>query len=171
MSVPLHKNVCEEHVYAKLYELHAKNLHDFIYYKYGGNFNPEDKVHEAFIKLWENCKNVPPEKAKNYLFTIANNLSLNQAKHNKVVLKYKKGPVKPHTQINPHHILEEKEYRQKFERALANLTDSQRAAFMMSRAEGKRYKEIAEMLQVSVKAVEKRIRTALQKLRKEIDGI
>ena len=64
--------------------------------------------------------------------------------------------------------MQEKEYHIKFQKALSNLTEAQREAFLMNRIEGKRFKEIAEILDISTKAVEKRIYGALEKLRKEI---
>ena len=57
---------------------------------------------------------------------------------------------------------------QRFERALNNLPEGQRIAFMMNRVEGKKHQEIADILGISRKAVEKRIYTALDKLRQEI---
>jgi len=171
MEHPLFKDVCEEHVYASLYERHAKDLHDFIYYKYGAHCNPEDKVQEAFIKLWEKCGEIPPEKAKSFLFTVANNTTLNELKHKKVVLKHRETKGSSHTHITPEFLMEENEYLKKFEKALSKLSEGQRVAFMMNRAEGKRHKEIAELLNISRKAVEKRIYTALDKLRKELGDI
>ena len=88
MSKPLFKNVCNDQVFAQLYKKWSKDLYNFIYYRYGEKVAPEDKVQEAFVKLWKNCKETTPEKAKSFLFTIANNLSLNELKHQKVVLKY-----------------------------------------------------------------------------------
>ncbi len=171
MSEPLFKNVCDEQVFSKLYEKLSRDLHDFIYYKYGEQFSPEDKVQEAFIKLWANCKNVTPEKAKSFLFTIINNTTLNDIKHQKVVLKFQQKKPKEYTNETPEFILEEQEYLQKYERALAKLPEGQRVAFLLNRVEGKRHKEIAEMLQLSRKAVEKRIYKALITLRKDLDGI
>ena len=53
---PLFDNVCEEHVFSKIYEANAQDLHDFIYYKYGERFDPKDKTQEAFLTLWKKCK-------------------------------------------------------------------------------------------------------------------
>ena len=50
-----------------------------------------------------------------------------------------------------------------YKKHLANLTEAQRVAFMMNSVEGKRFKEIAELLEISTKAVEKRIYGALRK--------
>ena len=144
MSEDLHKNICNQNLFKVFFKKHSKNLHDFLYYKFGERLNPQDKVQDAFIKLWENCKKVPPNKAKSYVYTIANNLMLNEVAHQKVVLKHQKN---------------------------ANLTEAERVAFLMNRTEGKRFKEIAEILDISTKAVEKRIYGALKKLRKEIEGL
>jgi RNA polymerase sigma-70 factor (ECF subfamily) len=171
MSQPLHKNICQDQLFELFYKKHSKNLHDFLYYKFGEHLNPQDKVQEAFIKLWQNCSKVSPEKAKSFLFTTANNLMLNAVAHQKVVLKHQKIPQKHSTNETPEFVMQEKEYNQKLQNALANLTEAQRVAFLMNRVEGKRFKEIAVLLNISTKAVEKRIYGALKKLRQEIDGL
>lgn len=171
MSQPLHDNICDESLFERFYKKHSKNLHDFLYYKFGDHLNPQDKVQEAFVKLWQNCGKVAPAKAKSYLFTTANNLMLNAVSHQKVVLKYNSKPHKSSTNESPEFVLQEKEYHEKIQKALANLTEAQRTAFLLNRIEGKRFKEIAEILNISTKAVEKRIYGALKKLREDIDGI
>ncbi|MDQ7916034.1 sigma-70 family RNA polymerase sigma factor [Mesonia sp. MT50] len=171
MAKDLHEHVCQESVFASLYQKHAKNIHDFLYYKFGEVLQPEDKMQEAFVKLWQNCKKVPPSKAKSFLFTVANNLMLNEVKHQKVVLKYEKKKTKHQDHQDPQYLLEEKEYLEKYQKALATLTEAQRVAFLLNRTEGKKHREIAEILDISQKAVEKRIYGALKKIRKEIKGI
>ena len=170
----LFSHVCNEDVFCKIHEEHSKNLYNFIYYKYGNTVDAGDKVQEAFIKLWELCKDVSPEKAKSFLFTIARNLSLNEIKHINIKLKYQKnaaGFKNNADKNNPEFILEEKQFLEKYQKALAGLTEAQRVAFLMNRAEGKKHKEIAEILGISKKAVEKRIYGALEKLRKDIKEI
>ncbi len=169
MSKQLHDNICAEHIFSSIFKKHSKDLHNFLYYKFGDLLNPKDKTQEAFIKLWENCSKITPEKAKSFLFTTANNLMLNEAAHQKVVLKHQQiAKPKMSTNESPEFLLQEQEYNDKLQKALANLTEPQRVAFLMNRVEGKRFKEIAEILDISTKAVEKRIYGALTKLRKEI---
>ncbi len=171
MSKELYDNICEEQLFSSIFNKYSKSLHDFLYYRYGDLLNPKDKVQEAFIKLWQNCAKVTPDKAKSFVFTTANNLMLNEVAHQKVVLKYTQTKPKHYTNENPEFLMQEKEYHKKLQTALSNLTEAQRTAFMMNRVEGKRFKEIATLLDISTKAVEKRIYGALDKLRKEIDGI
>ncbi len=171
MNKNVQENICEEKLFSSIFMKYSKSLHDFLYYKYGNHLNPEDKVQEAFIKLWDNCKDVSIDKAKSFLFTVANNSILNDIKHKKVVLKYQKISPKNYTNESPEFLMEESEYMQKYQKALSNLTEGQREVFLMNRVEGKKHKEIASLLDISVKAVEKRLYGGLKELRKDIEGI
>ncbi len=163
------KSVCEEKNYEILYDMHGKDLYSFIYYKCGNPDQAADLVQEAFIKLWKNCEKVIFEKSKSYLFTIINNGFLKQVAHNKVKLNYTiRGNYDKEENENPEFLLEEKEYMDTLENAISNLTIGQREVFLLNRIEKKKYKEIAEMLSISVKAVEKRMHLALVKLREDL---
>ena len=165
------ENVCDELLFAQLFRTHAKDLHDFLYYKFGTENLPQDLVQEAFVKLWNNCKKVPAGKARSFLFTVANNQMLNELSKKKTALKYAQQPRKLTTEESPEYVMQEKQFEQQLKTALEGLSEAQRVAFMMNRVEGKKHKEIAEMLGISTKAVEKRIYTALAKLRETIEGI
>lgn len=171
MEKELIENVCEEQIYKRIYDTHSEVINNYFYYKFGDREMAEESVQEAFIKLWENCKKVPFAKAKSFLYTVANNLSLNRYKHKKVVLKYA-NTVPQQTQDNqsPDYKMEEQEFKHKLEKAIQNLSEKQRVAFLLHRIDEKSYKEIAEILNISVKAVEKRMQKALESLREEIDA-
>lgn len=164
-------NVCDDQVYSQLFHAHSKTVFNYIYYKFGNEEKAHDAVQEAFIKLWENCARVAPEKAKAFVYTVANNLYLNMIKAEKVRLKYQDKPQANITTQTPQYLLEEQEFKDKLEAALAALPENQRTTFLLNRIDGKKYAEIAEMEGVSVKAIEKRMHLALQALREQIDGI
>ena len=166
----MNDNVCEEEVYTSLFMANSKTVFNYIYYKFGNEEKAYDAVQEAFIKLWENCAKVSPDKAKSYVYTVANNLYLNVIKAEKVRLKYADKTLKT-TNESPEFILEENEFKEKLDGALDRLPDNQRTTFLLNRIDGKKYAEIAEMQGVSVKAIEKRMHLALKALRKQIDGI
>lgn len=162
--------ICKENVFSGFFKSHAKALRNYLYYKFGNEDQAEDVTQEAFIKLWQNCADVPIEKAKSYIYTIANNASLNVIAHQKVVLNYaKSSPNKDTTNESPEFILEEDEFKSKLLKAIGKLNETQRVAFLMHRIDGKKYAEIASELDISIKAVEKRIHLALVELRKEFD--
>ncbi|WP_374958286.1 RNA polymerase sigma factor [Gilvibacter sp.] len=170
MEKNLHKDVCQPSVYEKLYRSLSKDVHNFLYYKFGADAEPADKTQEAFIKLWENCKKVSPEKAKAFLFTTASNLMLNNLKHKKVVLKHQQQNPISHTGEDPEFIMRTKEYYQQYQEALASLTEEQRVAFTLSKIEGKKQAEIAEMLGVTKKVVEYRIYSAFAVLKERLEN-
>lgn len=170
MQKDLKENICEEKVFEHIYNTYAKDLRDFLYYKYGEQFNPNDKAQDAFIKLWDNCKKVPLSKAKSYLFTVANNLVLNDIKHQKVVLKHQKEIHKHYTNETPEFILEKEQFLQRYQKILENLNEEQRVAFLLNKVEGKKHSEIAELLGVTQKVVEYRIYAAFKILKKELEG-
>ncbi len=165
------ENVCREETFNELFRVHAKDLYNFLYYKYGPDNNPQDMVQEAFIKLWDNCHKITVAKARAFLFTVANNQTLSNLAKKKTALKYAEEPHKDFTAETPAYVLEEKEYKMRLEEAINELTPEQRTAFLLNRIEGKKHQEIAEMLGISRKAVEKRIYTALAKLRQKIETI
>ena len=164
-------NVCEEHIFSSIFKTNSKTVFNYIYYKFGNEEKANDAVQEAFVKLWENCAKVPSEKAKSYLYTVANNLYLNVLKAEKVRLKYADQHSKSIDKESPEYILEEKQFQKKLETALNALPENQRTTFLLNRIDGKKYSEIAEMEEVSVKAIEKRMHLALKSLREKIDGI
>jgi len=171
MGNPVDTGLCKEKVFSDFFKNHAKSLRNYLLYKFGNEAHAEDITQEAFIKLWQNCVDVPIEKAKSYIYTIANNANLNVIAHQKVKLNYQKS--NSHSDVmheTPEFQLEEKQFKDKLLLAIDNLNETQRVAFLMHRIDGKKYSEIAEALNISVKAVEKRIHLALLELRKEFEN-
>lgn len=164
-------NVCSESVFNRLYEKWGKPIYHFIFFKCGDEAQSNDLVQEAFIKLWQNCEKVTEGKAKSFLYTVANNMFLNEVAHQKVVLKHAQRQPQKINEQDPEYLMQEEQFHQKLKEAIASLTEAQRTAFLMNRIEGKKYSEIAELLDISVKAVEKRMSQALATLREKIEGI
>ena len=170
MKAKNNNNICDEQIFSEIFKANSKTVFNYIYYKFGNEEKSYDVVQEAFVKLWENCAKVMPEKAKSFVYTVANNLYLNVIKAEKVRLKYADKSLKT-TNETPEFILEEREFKLKLDNALNSLPDNQRTNFLLNRIDGKKYKEIAAMEGVSVKAIEKRMHLALKALREKIDGI
>ncbi|OYU83382.1 MAG: RNA polymerase subunit sigma-70 [Flavobacterium sp. BFFFF2] len=164
--------ICEELTFNAFFKAHIKTLRNYLFFKFGNQDKAEDMAQEAFIALWNNCHKVSPEKAKSFLYTVANNTALNDVTHQKVVLKFAQNHAQATETIqSPEYLMEEEQFKQKLERAIQQLTEAQRTAFLLHRIEGKKYYEIAEILGISAKAVEKRIHGALLSLRSNIEGI
>lgn len=167
-----HSKLCDEDHYNTFYLEHIQHASNFAYYKCGDKTAALDYAQEAFLKIWENCDRINFDKAKTYLFTTINNLFLNVVKHKKVVLNYaRETPYLDRENTTPEYILEQEQFKEKLQRSIAALSEAQREVFLMNRIEGKKYREIAEILNISQKAVEKRMSGALMKLRKQIENI
>ena len=160
------RSICEEETFNRVFSNYAESLINFIYYKSGNYSGAEDIMQEAYVKLWKECAKVPVDKAKSFLYTVAKNTFLNQVKHQSIVLKFEKQGHSQITQESPQYLLEEAEFKEKLERAIAALPEDQRVVFLMNRIDKMKYREIAEHLNLSVKAIEKRMSKALVELRK-----
>jgi len=154
----------EQH-FKDLYELHVNELYRFVLYKVKNNHLAEEIVQDAFIKFWTKIEDVKKGNERAYLYTTCKNIILNKKAHQKVVDKHRL-QIRISSIPSPLFELEKSEFKQKLEDTIANLPDGQREVFLMNRIEGFKYKEIAEKLGISQKAVEKRMSQALIVLRK-----
>lgn len=164
--------LCSEPIFKSVFEHNFKLLRNFLIYKFKDVERAEDVAQNAFVKLWENCEILKPEQAKSFLYTTAIRLSLNQIKHDKVVQNFEIvcKPKAMH-QESPEFLLEENELKNSLERAINELPEKQRTVFLMNRFDNQSYTEIAANLDLSVKAVEKRMHQALLSLRKVVKNV
>lgn len=158
-------NLSDHAHFKAVFDEYYESVRKFIYYKSGKIDLAEDLAQEAFFILWKKRDKIDPTKVKAYLFTIANNLFLNEVKHEKVVLRFQQRPINGTSVETPQYLMEEEEFKQKLEKAISELPEKNRLVFLMNRIEKLTYREIAERLDITVKAVEKRMHKALIELR------
>jgi len=164
--------LCKELHFNSFYLEHIQAVNNFAFYKCGEKAMSLDLVQDAFAKIWENCSKIDFLKAKTYLFTTVNNLFLNTVRHQKVVFSYAKAaPYMDTTNLSPEYLLEEEEFKQKLEAVISSLSEEQREVFLLNRIEDKKYREIAELLGISQKTVEKRMSAALKSLRTQMGDV
>lgn len=165
------KSVCEEKLFEDLYRKHMTGIRNFIYYKCGDLVRAEDIAQESFIKLWTNCAEVIFDKAKSFLFTVSQRLMIDLHRKDNVNLNFERQLVAPIDHADPLFKLRTEEFRVSIEKAISRLPDGQREAFLLNRIDKYTYKEIAELLNISQTAVEKRIGKALVKLKTQIEEL
>lgn len=154
----------------EIYEEYFESLRGFLYYKTGDIDLAEDLVQEVFIKVWEKRDDIKKETLKSLLYTIANNLMINHFNHQKVVAKHQGEASREMKmeQVSPHFSLEEKEFEKKLNNSIKALPDGCREVFLMNRIDKLKYGEIAERLELSVKAIEKRMSKAISILKDQL---
>lgn len=162
-------NVCKSHVFNQLYNKLSNQLYRYLVFKFGDEQTAEDVVQEAFVKLWQNCDKVTIGNAKAFLYTVARNRNLDILKTSKPVYSIETETHDPTDNQSADDDLIMKEYEQKLNQVFANMPEKLRVPFMLNRLENKTYNEIAEILNLSVKAIEKRMQKALVYLKENID--
>jgi len=120
------------------------------------------------MRVWEKRDSFKDPPVKALLYKIANDLFISKYRKDLVAQSYIANTKQYDETESPEEILEYKELNRRYEFALTQLSEKQRVVFLMSRNEGYKYAEIAERLNLSVKAVEKRMKHALQFLKKAL---
>jgi len=140
-------------------------IRNYIYYRSGDAELATDVAQETFLKLWEKQHKFNNQPLKGLLFKIANDLFISKYRKEKVAQTYLMKANPSYDSESPEDSLHYKELKSRYESALEALPEKQRVVFLMSRMEELKYYEIAERLELSVKAVEKRMKNALSFLR------
>lgn len=136
----------------------------------------EDLTQESFLRL---CRHLldhkPLENPKAWLFTVANHLAIDVARSdgNSIDLDERNWreieESRSTMQSDPESLVIQNERLDRLQMAVLNLTRLQRECLHL-RAEGLRYREIAESLDISVSTVADAVRRATVKLAREVDS-
>jgi RNA polymerase sigma-70 factor (ECF subfamily) len=161
-------SVCEESVFGRIHHELSIRIRNFLYYRCGDLELSNDLCQESFVKLWEHCKTVSIDKAKSYLYTVAGRLFIDSVRHNKVHLSFAAERPPQVNKEDPDFILNHAEFKEHLEKAINGLPETQREVFLMNRIDKMTYSEIADSLEISVKAVEKRMHLALLALKDKV---
>ncbi|MCF8381014.1 MAG: RNA polymerase sigma-70 factor [Bacteroidales bacterium] len=125
-------------------------------------------VHTVFISLWENREKISLDiPIRSYLYTAVHNRSLNFIRNNKKFYKGDFSDIELTSGENEDKIIEA-ETDSRITDAINSLPPRCSEIFKLSRLEGKKYKEIANDLGISIKTVEIQMSKALKVLRDEL---
>ncbi len=160
-------SLCNDNIFKSTFQKWQSTLQVFVQSRGFEKDIAANITQDAFLRLWNNCKTVKLETVKSYLFTICNNLMIDQHRSNKVRLNYRSGLSESGTVNDPQFVLEQQEFKVRFEKVLEDMPAKQKEVFLLSRFADMTYKQIAEQLELSVKAIEKRMAQALLYLANE----
>jgi RNA polymerase sigma-70 factor (family 1) len=151
--------------FKSLYDRHFDAIRNYLYYRSGDPELATDLAQEAFLRVWEKQLDQEENKMKGLLYKIAGDLFIDQLRKNKVQTEYARKVEFNFKSQQPDASLEFLELKAIYERALGEMPENQRITFLMSRMEEMTYKEIADRLGLSLKAVEKRMSQAISSLK------
>lgn len=127
----------------------------------------EEVVQDVFCNLWEKRQAITITTSLSaYLYTSVRNRCLNEIRRQKNTTNQIHREFEEIADNDTR--IEEIELDQRIEQAIQELPEMSRKVFEMSRIQGMKYKEIADKLEVSVKAVEANMSRALKKLRNDL---
>jgi RNA polymerase sigma-70 factor (ECF subfamily) len=127
----------------------------------------EEVVQGVFVKLWEDREKIEIKVSlKSYIFKVIQNKCLDTIKHNSIK-KRVESEVIAKSSISENDFFSYNLY-EKAEQSINNLPDTVKKIFKMSRYENKKYGEIANSLNISIKTVEANIGKALRILREDL---
>ena len=143
-------------------------IRNYIFYKCGDTEKATDIAQEAFLKVWQKQFKYHPQQTKALLYKIAHELWISEYRKIQTARKFELSLTHKIDENSPERNFEYEELKSNYEKILAVLPEKQREVFLMSRMEELSYKEIADRIGLSVKAVEKRMSLALSELRNKL---
>jgi len=159
-----------EEAYKKLFLLLHKPLCQFAFGILKSNDHAQEVVSDVFIHIWENKTKLPSiESPLIYLYKAVKNRSLNSIAKERRQQALDAGewlvPL-PSVYFDPEKLMMTEELMQKLQQAVEDLPNRCRLIFKLVKDDGLKYKEVAELLQISVKTVEAQMTIAMRRLGK-----
>ena len=139
-----------------------------MFYRSGDEDLATDIAQDTFLRIWEKQIEIQPKTIKALLFKIASDLFISRYRHEKVAFNFFNNFQPSEKSLTPEDELNYNELKNAYEAALKSMPEKQRVVFLMNRIEELKYKEIADQLGLSVKAIEKRMSQALEHLRTQL---
>ena len=162
-------NLNDPAVFEMLYKQYFSMLVGFAYQYVEDAEVSEDIVQDSFGRIWKQSETLNIRtNVKSYLFGVVRNACLNHLRHQKVIQIHKRETKPDDTESTD--FLEMDELQATLEKGLAKLPDKRRQIFELSRFEGKKYHEIADQLNISVKTVETQMSRALKAIREALSS-
>ena len=151
-----------------IYEAHFDNLRRYLIFRSGDQDLSKDIAQNVFMRVWTKKIEIASGNIKSLLFKMATDEFISYIRKKKLQKEYTESlDLKLIREPdNNDNFLEKKVL---FQKALNQLPEKQKTALLMNKMQGLTYKEIAEILNLSQKAIEKRIGLAIKALKQNIN--
>ena len=145
----------------RLYDDASPELQRLLQRKLGNRAEAEEVMQDAFEKLLKLAEKDDISDLRRYFFTMANNMALNALQHREVEQRYLATQVDTRLAPDPGRTMEAGEQLYRVQDALSALPERTRHVFLLQRADGYSYSEIARQLGISKKGVEYHLKRAV----------
>ncbi|MBB5645628.1 RNA polymerase sigma factor [Pedobacter cryoconitis] len=159
----------DESAFAEIYSRYAENMAGFACSKLYSLEDARDLIHDLFVKLWENRKQLAISSSlKTYLYLLVRHRIIDKIRKNITREEYADGL--KYLRYAYHNSIEQKIYLKELEdtieKSLNELSPRVKEIYQMSRVEELSIKEIAEKLGLAEQTVKNQLSTALKHLQK-----
>jgi RNA polymerase sigma-70 factor, ECF subfamily len=170
LSYAMTENHTLEQQVAQLFETLRLPVYQYLMAVFGDSAEAEDLTQDAFLQLYKALRQGQTiRNVRFWIFRVAHNLAINRRKHNQFIAPLCADTWQeierqfPDKELNPEqNILQREKYERIYE-GLKRLSVQERQS-MHLRAEGFKYKEIAEIMNVAVPTVGEFLRRGIRKL-------
>jgi RNA polymerase sigma-70 factor (family 1) len=158
--------------YKELFLLYHKRLLNFSMTITHSKESAEEVVSDVFMKIWTARKTLSTiENFHLYIYIITKNLSINQLLKERKKATFSLDEIKidiKNIYADPEHLMITTEMQKKISAAIQALPPKCQLIFKLIREDGFKYKEVAELLNLSLKTVENQMTIALKKITESI---
>ena len=151
-----------------IYDAHFDNLRRYLIYRSGDQDLSGDIAQNVFMKVWTKKIEITSGNIKSLLFKMATDEFISHIRKKKVEKEYTES-IDLRLIREPDNNDDLLEKKVLFQKALNQLPEKQKTALLMNKMQGLTHKEIAEVLNLSQKAIEKRIGLALKVLKQNLN--
>ena len=164
----------DQKAFAFLYKQYNKQLKKFAKALVRSNEISEEIVEDVFVKLWCNRSTLPQiENLIVYMYVAVKNTSLNtlsKKSHELISAPFDFLDIDVNDQsFNPYELLITSEMMDRMQGAINSLPPRCKMIFKLVREDGLRYKEIAEILNISVNTIDVQMSIAIKRICSALD--
>jgi RNA polymerase sigma-70 factor (ECF subfamily) len=158
---------------AELYRRFASRVYGLGIVMLGGDAQAQDLVQDTFVKLWRSAEHYDPSRGRleTWVLLVARSLAIDSLRRRVLearVLERSAPGREASDEPGPDQVAETADLSERARRAMAALSDGQRAALELAYFGGKTSAEVAELEGIPIGTAKTRIRTALLKLREAL---
>lgn len=148
-----------------MFDTYFEDVRRYVLYRSGDEDIATDIAQDTFMRVWEKQMMIDPQRVKGLLFKIAGDLFISQYRRKQVANNFFNTFQPTNKSLTPEDEINFQELKNAYDAALKSMPEKQRTVFLMNRIDELKYKEIADQLGLSVKAIEKRMSQALEHLK------
>ena len=156
-----------------LFQKYYVRFYNFVFNLTKNSQAAEDIIQNVFMKIWINRANLRPDQSiHNYIYVLSKREMLNHIRDRKAYVQVERLVMaeQPSEEVTDQSMAL-KELDERIRRFIADMPEQRRKVFLLSRYRGLTNKEIAEMMGLSVRTVDRHINLALTSLKKEFMNI